>query len=358
MKKVFVFLLITILICGCSKTPPQTTQTQAGPDPNAITLTSGICSLKDGFSAVRYDGDYGFDEFIEQGGAKSDSEVIGYLAQKLGLGIDTNSLIGGQFGCSTISVQSPKGEHLFGRNFDWQNCDAMVVAAYPKNGYNSISTVNMDFLTQYVSDSVADMANLSDNAKTIAALYAPLDGVNEAGLAVSVNMIADLAVINQDTQKPDITTTTAIRLLLDKASNVAEAVELLGEYDMHSSMDLMVHFAIADTDGNSVAVEYIENEMVVTPTPVMTNFYLAEGDKYGIGTEQSHQRYDILTASLEQNPAMTIEQVRDALDSVSRDNFEEFESTEWSVVYNQSTGMAQYYHRENYDKSFTFYLDK
>lgn len=60
--------------------------------------------------------------------------------------------------------------------------------------------------------------------------------MNEAGLAVSVNMIQDSATIEQNTNKPDITTTTAIRLLLNKAANVEEALELLRQYDMHASM--------------------------------------------------------------------------------------------------------------------------
>ena len=38
--------------------------------------------------------------------------------------------------------------------------------------------------------------------------------MNEKGLAVSVNMIRDNASINQNTDKPDLTTTTAVRLLL------------------------------------------------------------------------------------------------------------------------------------------------
>lgn len=88
-----------------------------------------------------------------------------------------------------------------------------------------------------------------DEVKTLAALYAPLDGMNAAGLAVSVNMIQDSAVIEQDTDKPDITTTTAIRLLLDKAGSVNEALKLLGQYDLHGSMGMMIHFAIADSTG-------------------------------------------------------------------------------------------------------------
>ena len=114
----------------------------------------------------------------------------------------------------------------------------------------------------------------------------------------------------------------------------------------------MVHFAIADADGNSVAVEYIDNEMVVTETPVLTNFYLAAGKKQGIGTSQSHERFDILTETLTGKSSMTQAEVRDALDSVSKDNFDEFESTEWSIVFDQSALTAVYYILKNYDNTF------
>lgn len=53
---------------------------------------------------------------------------------------------------------------------------------------------------------------------------------------------------------------------------------------------------------------------------------------------------------------MGMEDVRDALDSVSKDNFGEFESTEWSIVMNLSAGEARYYHRENYEQDYTFRL--
>ncbi len=334
--------------------------TQTSPEAenvNLISPTSEIVELESGFSAVRYDGDYGFDDFLAQGGASSDGEVIQYLANNLLSDLNLGDLLGGIFGCSTIAVQSPEGDALFGRNFDWKNCEAMVVESHPENGYASLSTVNMDFITQNVSGGMVGMALNLDEVKTIAALYAPLDGMNEAGLAVSVNMIQDSAAIEQNTEKPDITTTTAIRLLLDKAGNVEEALELLGQYDLHGSMGMMIHFAIADSTGRSVAVEYVDNEMIITETPVLTNFYLTEGEKQGIGTQQSHERYDILLNQLEKTPQMRMENVRDALDSVSKDNFGEFESTEWSIVMNLSTGEARYYHRENYSQNYTFRLE-
>lgn len=318
-----------------------------------VLLNSEIRELESGLSAVKYEGDYGFDAFLSAGGASSDREVIGFLAENLLSGMNIG-FSGGAFGCSTISVKSEGGDFLFGRNFDWNSCNAMVVASYPENGYASISTVNMDFVSQGAGGGITGMALKMDDVKVLAALYAPLDGLNEKGLAVSVNMIQDGADINQDSDKPDITTTTAIRLLLDKAANVDEALDLLSQYDMHASMGMMVHFALADTAGRSVVVEYIGNEMVVTDTPVVTNFYLAEGEKHGIGTEQSHERYEILVSLLEESGTMDMAGVRDALDRVSKDNFGEFESTEWSIVFNQTDGQAVYYHREDYGKGYAF----
>lgn len=315
----FLLLSITMLLTGCE----ERTENQM-----EVSETADINQTKSHFEEINFvsptseiteltDGDYGFDEFLSEGGASSDGEVVAYLAENVLSGLDLGDLLGGIFGCSTIAVQSPEGQFLFGRNFDWNTCDAMVVESHPENGYASLSTVNMDFITQNVDGGMVGMALNLDEVKTLAALYAPLDGMNEAGLAVSVNMIQDSAAIEQNTDKPDITTTTAIRLLLDQAGNVDEALELLGQYDLHGSMGMMIHFAIADSAGRSAAVEYVNNEMIVTETPVLTNFYLAEGEKQGIGTEQSHERYDILLNQLEETPQMGMEDVRDALDSVS-----------------------------------------
>lgn len=369
MKKTFAMILslavLMTVLNGCSRTSDATgsevaknmegsdiTQTNKMENCTLIPLTSEIMELEDGFFAVRYEGDYGFDEFLTQGGASSDSEVVAYLSEHLLSGFDLRFL-GDVFGCSTVAAISPDGEALFGRNFDWNTCEAMVVASVPENGYASISTVNMDFISQGAGGAVG-MALHLDEVRTLAALYAPLDGMNEAGLAVSVNMIQDGETIEQDTENPDITTTTAVRLLLNQAATVDEALELLKQYDLHASMGMMIHFALSDRTGHSVAVEYIDNEMVVTDTPVVTNFYLSEGEKYGIGTAQSHERYEILMNRLDESETMNILDMRDALDSVSKDNFEEFASTEWSTVFNLDTGVAHYWHRENYENQYTF----
>lgn len=317
-----------------------------------IILTSEIVSFEEGLSGVKYEGDYGFDAFLANGGATSDAQVAEFLTQNVLSNTNTIAFEGMSFGCSTISAKDEKGNALFGRNFDWNTCNAMIVQCEPINGYASISTVNTDFIHM----SGISLSDIPDLMQALCFLYAPLDGMNEKGLAVSVNMIQDLATISQNTDKPDITTTTAIRLLLDRAANVEEAVELLKQYDMHASMGYMMHLALADKDGRSVVIEYINNEMIVTQTPVVTNFYLAEGEKKGIGTQQSHKRYDTLMEVLSNNKTMDMKRVQEALDSVSKDNFVAFESTEWSIVFNQSTGEVHYYHRENYQEKYLFYL--
>lgn len=359
----FIFIFIVAMSAGCSSlkdTVIKNDEKREQRDKAESELTKEVVlsekeiELEDGLSAVKYDGDYGFDEFIRQGGASSDAEVAAFLAQYLMIGKEELTFLGEVFGCSTISVKNSDEETLFGRNFDWENCDALVAGTEPEDGYASISTVNMGFIRQGAG--AGGIALLSPEVRKIAALYAPLDGMNEKGLCVAVNMIQDASTIEQNTEKPDITTTTAVRLLLNKAADVEEAIALLEQYDMHGSMGMMVHFALADSSGRSVVVEYIENEMIVMDTPVVTNFYLSPGEKNGIGTDQSHTRYEILTEQLNQTPLMNMEDVKNALDSVSKDNFGEFESTEWSIVFNQSSKEVRYYHRENYKDSYTFYI--
>lgn len=333
---------------SATESQPETSEANSEENSSDTTLSAEITELEKSISAVKYEGEDYFDEFLENGGASSDNEVVRFISGKIMHSV--RSFGDMPFGCSTISVKDENGNSLFGRNFDWDHCNALIVQSVPKSGYASISTVNTDFINM----SGMSMSSLPDSTQALIALYAPLDGMNEKGLAVSVNMIQDPATISQNTDKPDITTTTAIRLFLNKAANVDEALKLLEQYDMHASMGFMTHLAIADSDGNSVAVEYINNEMRVIETPVVTNFYLAEGEKHGIGTAQSHERYDILMNALGDKPTMNTEDVRDALSSVSKGNFGEFESTEWSIVFDQSSGEVHYYHRENYDKRYTF----
>ena len=319
-----------------------------------ITPQTSIKKINNGLSIVQFEGNDGFSTFLDNGGASSDAGVMEYLTENMLSGAGGFMMKGNPFGCSVISAVNENDEYLFGRNFDWYHCDALIVVSYPEDAYASISTVNTNFIKQGAGIGAALLNN--DSIMTAAALYAPLDGMNEQGLCVSVNMIEDSDTIEQNTGKTGITTTTAVRMLLNNAADVEEAVQLLETYDLHASFGYMVHFALSDAKGNHVVVEYVDNEMVVTQTPVVTNFYLADGEKHGIGTSQSHDRYDLLMETLAEQETLSENDVRDALERVSKHNYDDGETTEWSIIFNQTTKEAVYFHREDYEKAYRISL--
>lgn len=277
-----------------------------------------IEKLEDGLYSMEFTGDYGFDEFLAQGGADSDSSVADFLVSFLSHGFYKNEskVETGSFGCSTIYTQDKDGAYFFGRNYDWTECSAMIVHTKPKNGYESVSTCCTDFLD--FGDGYTPDGSMMERMQSIAAIYVPLDGMNDQGLMVTDLMAGDKEETRQQTGKTALTTTTAIRLLLDQAANVDEVVALLRQYDMNSSIGSAHHLSIADAQGNSVVAEYVNGEMLVTETKVVTNHYLSDCEKQGIGSEQSHKRYDTLAAHTGSADA---DEVRDLLGSVAQKNF-------------------------------------
>ena len=324
-----------------------------------ITAANSIEKLEDGLYSMDYKGDYGFDEFLAQGGATSDGALADYLVGFLSRGFYKieSDVQTGEFGCSTICVSDEHGITFFGRNYDWEECRAMIVHTKPENGYESVSTCCLDFLG-FGGDYKPD-GSMIERMQTLAAIYVPMDGMNEKGLVVADLIAGDKEETHQQTAKPDLTTTTAIRLLLDKASNVDEAIALLAQYDMNSSIGSAHHFSIADAGGKSVVVEYVGGEMLVTETKVVTNHYLSDCDKQGVGSEQSHVRFDTLSAYT--GPADELD-VRDMLKSVAQMNYPQdagsYEKTMWSIVYCPEGRCADFYFSENYEHSYGLILQE
>lgn len=322
-----------------------------------ITAANSIEKLEDGLYSMEFLGDYGFDAFIEQGGASSDKEVADYLTVFLSHGfykpevsVETEG-----FGCSTVCTKDENGSVWFGRNYDWEECRTMIVHTKPDKGYESFSTCGLDFLG-FGEDYTPD-GSMPDRILSLAAVYVPLDGMNEKGLIVADLMAGDKEETHQNTDKPDLTTTTAIRLLLDRAASVDEAVAMLKDYDMNSSIGSAHHFSIADASGKSVVVEYVNGEMLVKETKVVTNHYLTECEKKGIGSEQSHLRYDKLDAH---EGLAGEKEVRELLESVAQKNYpqseESYEKTMWSIVYCPDGLCADFYFSENYEHGYRLIL--
>ena len=186
--------------------------------------------------------------------------------------------------------------------------------------------------------------------------------MNEKGLAVGVLQL-QAPVTAQDTDKPDVGTTVAIRAMLDKCATVDEAVEFLKTIDMYAAARGCFHFQISDATGKSVVVSYVNNEMVITTQKAKgfiaaTNFYLHDVPfEY---EAQGMDRYEILEKTLtEKKSLLSAEEGMDLLHAVRITGTDPDEkgrvySTQWSSVYDLTNPSLTLCADMNYDKEYVY----
>lgn len=325
----------------------------------AKTLLTIKANEAKGIYEVNYSSDYKLDELLEQGGVQTEEQLAQYIIKSMikGLPIKIDYDVP-QLACSTFIAEKPEGGYIFGRNLDNQQTDLAVVRTNPKNGYSSVSVVNLSFLGY---DENLKPVKLLDKVKMLAVPYFPLDGVNEKGLAIGVLQL-QAPPTHQDNGKTDVDTTLAIRVLLDKAANVKEAIELLDSFDMHASANGCYHLQLADAEGNSAVVSYVDGKMIITEKTkdylCATNFYLHDVPfKY---EKQGMDRYDKLVEKLSASKGMlTAEQGMELLDYVKIVSTEPDEegrvySTQWSSIYNLDNPSLTMCVDKNYDEVFTY----
>ncbi|MBQ7907040.1 MAG: linear amide C-N hydrolase [Clostridia bacterium] len=205
-------------------------------------------------------GDYYFDEFISQGGASDDGELIQFVIDNITKGIIPINMSSPEIGCASFTATGSEGNRYFGRNYDFTTTTSMIVRTNPGNGrYASISSVDLQFIG---IKNGAYVDSLMEKLTCLAATYAPLDGINEAGVCCGIYMSyqgkeGQVVATDQQTDKPDLTSTTMLRLILDYAGSVDEAVELVSQYDLHDSAGTSFHYMVADSTGKSAILEWV-----------------------------------------------------------------------------------------------------
>lgn len=317
-----------------------------------IQALNSVHTLAPDLYEMTYRGDYGVGKFLEQGGVKSDEELRPFLQNILSHGFlhaEAPGVHARDFGCSTLCAPTADVDgYLFGRNFDWaKKGKTIIIRTYPQDGYASVSTSNLDFLNMSVP---IDTADLMARMPLLAAIYVPVDGMNEKGLCVADLFAGDHETTAQERGNLAVTTTTAIRLLLDRAATTKEALQMLASWDMHSSIDWAHHLAIADATGEAVVVEWVNNEMQVIRTNAATNHYLSPL-RPDVGIGATFARRDTLCARLNMLKKMTTADMVHLLQDVS---FEDY--TDWSIVFDTRLRTATYYYRTDYDVAYTYGL--
>ena len=203
-------------------------------------------------------GGFYLDDFVAQGGVASDAELISFVTGKLTKGLLDVGFDAPDIGCSSFTAQTEDGDALFARNYDFDKTNTCIVFTEANEGrHASVSTVDLQFLG---IDSDTGLNGLMDKVTCLVSTYAPLDGVNDAGVACGIYMTyqgADTVATDQNTDKPDFTSTTLLRLILDYADDLDEAVEIASAYDLHDSANTSYHYMVADASGRSAILEWV-----------------------------------------------------------------------------------------------------
>lgn len=290
-----------------------------------------------------------------------------------------------EIACSAFTADTADGDRVFGRNYDFHETNTVIVYTNPGNGrHASYSTVDLQFLGL---DSTKDVTTFGQKILTLAAPFAPLDGVNDAGVACGIFMSYQggekAAATNQQTDKPDLTSTTMLRMILDYADSVEEAVELVEKYDLHDSAKTSFHYMIADSTGKSAILEWVSDSsdddadgadrhlnviwndadplsgttdwQMITNFIITPDYYTADANKPGL------DRYELLRDRLaELNGVVADEEAAmGLLDAVSRRDWgnpgDSNSLTIHSAVYNLTDKTVLWIGNEHYgEESYTF----
>ena len=164
-------------------------------------------------------------------------------------------------GCSAFAVTTPDtGDYLMGRNFDYSHDNEPIAAALvrtaPEGGLKSISMVDAYWigyrqdLWHYIlyNKEQFEKHKTQDLSYIMAFPYLLMDGMNEAGFAVSV-LHLDGKPTQQASTGKKLTTTLALRMMLDHARTVDEALKILDIDDHYfSELDLRGNQSSENTD--------------------------------------------------------------------------------------------------------------
>lgn len=245
------------------------------------------------------DGGYYFDEFIEQGGVSNDDDLIQFIVDNITKGLIPISMKAPEVGCSSFTVIDENGNNLFGRNYDFASTSSLILHTNPGNGrHASISSVDLQFLG--LGDGID---GLMDKLTAIAAAYAPLDGMNDAGVSCGIYMSYqgpgdESYSTDQQTDKPDLTSTTMLRMILDYADDVDEAVDLVQKYDFHDSANSSFHYMVADQSGKSAILEWVNEDATdstdIDGTKRVLKVYYNDKDEM-LGEDEAKNNFQYIT---------------------------------------------------------------
>ena len=333
---------------------------------------------------MEYKASYDLDDVISKD-IDSNAKLLEYVVGRIGKGIpikissaqvaDENGELA-TFNCTSFQAAKADGSGFwYGRNYDYFKNPTMVTVSRPKKGYASIAVSDMSHFG-YNLDKLPSSAAKKVNC--LAAIYAPVDGINEKGLCTSIMALPHQAAC-QESGQHKVGTTIIMRLWLDRCATVSEALDLLGGLDVRhdATVGSGYHYMVADAAGDAAVVEFdkddgwktmivrkdpSEKSMLVTNHLLSEKYYTTEPDEaVGNPHSKSWWRYETAGAYLkEHDGTLTLDQAQECLSQVHWKDLVwdtgTVEDTQYSNVYDQ-TGITLYLRNWNdYDKTLQFSL--
>ena len=232
------------------------------------------------------------------------------------------------FPCTTFS-RAGEGETLFGRNYDFEIGDGMVMvnaAGLRKRGYHDGGPA---WSARYGSVTFNQWGR-----------EFPMDGMNDAGLVIAL-MWLDETVYPRD-ERPALRVLEWIQYGLDNYSSVDQLLSNVEQTRIAGGTPL--HYLIADASGDVATIEYLEGRLVVhrgatLPVPVLANdsyerslSHLRQFSGFGgfRGVPNSSSSLDrfVRASSMMKSGAPSVDRAFEILKSVAQPG-----GTRWSVVY-------------------------
>jgi hypothetical protein len=331
-----------------------------------------------------YKASYNLDDVISKD-IDSNAELLQYIVGKIGKGIpikmksaqvaDENGELA-TFSCTSFQAGKSDGNGFwYGRNYDYFKNPTLVTVSRPKKGYSSIAVSDMSHFG-YSLEKLP--TSLKDKVSSLAAIYTPLDGVNEKGLCTSIMAVPKMAA-QQESGKHKVGTTIIMRLWLDRCATVQEALDLAASLDIRH--DAVVgsgyHYMIADANGDCAVLEFDREDgwkslvvrkgaddkyMLVTNHLLSEKYYSSEPDmSVGNIHSKSWWRYETVDNYLnERNGTLTLDEAMEILGMVHwKDLLWEtgtVEDTQYTCVYDQANLTLDVRNWNDYDKVLHFEL--
>ena len=262
------------------------------------------------------------------------------------------------FVCTAFRISADQNQQIrMGSNYDFKdNTSAMLVhCPATKSRCGSVAFAALSH--------IGINANPETNLQCLVAPYICLDGINDRGVSIAVLTLDSEPVHQNIAGKKNLSTTLAIRYVLDNAISAMDAVKRLEKYNMIASGRRDYHYFIMDASGDTHIVEYdcddsdrklvdIRLSGTRPEAEVTTNFFISHTAaalgvnppwKYGHGQDRYVKAERILTAWYrDQNKKNVDGKAWEILKETAQQPEEGSvtSNTQWSIVYNNTAAKS------------------